>query len=529
MPHHVYANDNEIASKSANGSSIACFPDVCISPGPPPPPGGIPVPYPNSCFARDLTRISKTVFIKRKGAALENHSYFKTSFGDEPATPALKKGVVTSTIKGKCYFQSWSMNVKIEGKGVARHMDTVSHNHTNTANAHVQKYMSIFNNSKACSGDRNAIKKHCKPKKEKKKKGVKRKKSLFKTLGNVLTFPDEMARKAYGYNKPNMKNSWIDDYCDGLWIKPTNRSKEFKKAKEQLNELLEIAQSKTAIMQRALDEIFELAKGNVSTWFLVKQGLKLGGKALVKNIIGGAAGATGVGLVVTAGMATWTVSDVIKTATTIAEKVGPEAMEHLKDLTDMDKLQKMAKDKLQEYKDDPMKAMADAQSAKAKLSPCLKARKCQLFPYSRTSTARKQAKSGNACCPGQTGHHIMPDAMIKGRPCYESKGGRGAAPTMCMEGADNSHGSHGRTHKKLYRSMEEYRTKNNTDKISYEDAKKKALDALPFTGCSRPCLEAQLDSFYSKCKTAKLDAIAGSNKDDTLSPPSTGGGGSLGG
>ncbi|VAW79003.1 hypothetical protein MNBD_GAMMA12-343 [hydrothermal vent metagenome] len=42
--------------------------------------------------------------------------FFKTSTGDEPA--AGPKGLITGVKKGKTYFTSWSMNVKIEGKNV---------------------------------------------------------------------------------------------------------------------------------------------------------------------------------------------------------------------------------------------------------------------------------------------------------------------------------------------------------------------------------------------------------------------------
>lgn len=59
---------------------------------------------------------------------LKNQSFYKTSTGDE-AGCAPKKGVVTSKIKGKVYFNSWSMDVKIEGKNVVRHLDLTTHNH----------------------------------------------------------------------------------------------------------------------------------------------------------------------------------------------------------------------------------------------------------------------------------------------------------------------------------------------------------------------------------------------------------------
>jgi len=59
---------------------------------------------------------------------LKNKSYFKKSIGDE-AGSAAKKGVVTSTNRGKVYFNSWSMDVKFEGENVVRHLDLTTHNH----------------------------------------------------------------------------------------------------------------------------------------------------------------------------------------------------------------------------------------------------------------------------------------------------------------------------------------------------------------------------------------------------------------
>src|SRR5690606_37931104 len=86
MATHVYANGNEIASKSASGSSRHAFPDVChtappTASGPFPP--GVPIPYPNTCHAADITNGSRTVFILGKEIALENHSYFSVSEGDD--------------------------------------------------------------------------------------------------------------------------------------------------------------------------------------------------------------------------------------------------------------------------------------------------------------------------------------------------------------------------------------------------------------------------------------------------------------
>lgn len=125
----MYANGREIACKAADGKTICAFPDVCFTPPQTPAtPPGVPIPYPNTGMAKDTTSGSKKVKISGKEIGLKNKSYYKTSTGDE-AGSAPKKGVITSKTKGKVYFTSWSMDVKVEGQNVLRHLDLTTHNH----------------------------------------------------------------------------------------------------------------------------------------------------------------------------------------------------------------------------------------------------------------------------------------------------------------------------------------------------------------------------------------------------------------
>lgn len=129
MANQVFANSMEISCKSASGKSVAAFPDVCFTPPQAPPtPMGVPIPYPNTGLAKDTSRGTRSVKITRKEVMRKNKSFFKTSYGDEPGC-APKKGILTGKIKGKVYFTSWSMNVKVEGLNVVRHMDLTTHNH----------------------------------------------------------------------------------------------------------------------------------------------------------------------------------------------------------------------------------------------------------------------------------------------------------------------------------------------------------------------------------------------------------------
>jgi len=129
MANSVFANGREIACKAGAGKTICAFPDVCMTPPESPAtPPGIPIPYPNTGMASDTTGGSKNVKISTKEIMLKNKSCFKTSVGDE-AGCAAKKGVVSSTNKGEVYFKAWSMDVKIEGENVDRHLDLTTNNH----------------------------------------------------------------------------------------------------------------------------------------------------------------------------------------------------------------------------------------------------------------------------------------------------------------------------------------------------------------------------------------------------------------
>lgn len=165
MSNDVFANGREISCKEADGKSICAFPDVCFTPPQTPAtPPGVPIPYPNTAFAKDTTKGSKTVKISGEEVMLKNKSYFKKSTGDE-AGCAPKKGIVTSKITGKVYFTSWSPNVKFEGKNVVRHLDLTTHNHGSfPGNTSTWPYIDQVEGSpgKGCEKEREQVEKCCK-------------------------------------------------------------------------------------------------------------------------------------------------------------------------------------------------------------------------------------------------------------------------------------------------------------------------------------------------------------------------------
>lgn len=120
----VFANGDGFFHKGSGGSGKT-YPDVCLSP-PPPPTGPVPIPYPNNVSASDLTDGSKTVTIDGEPTALEDASYCSTSSGDEGGTQG--GGVVSHKTKGTACFTFWSLDVKVEGKGVDRHDDPLLQN-----------------------------------------------------------------------------------------------------------------------------------------------------------------------------------------------------------------------------------------------------------------------------------------------------------------------------------------------------------------------------------------------------------------
>lgn len=129
MSNQVFANNMEISCKAGNGKSICAFPDVCFTPPQTPAtPPGVPIPYPNTGLASDTSDGSSSVQISGQEVMLKNKSAFKKSTGDE-AGAAPKKGLITSKNTGKVFFKSWSMDVKIEGENVVRHLDLTTHNH----------------------------------------------------------------------------------------------------------------------------------------------------------------------------------------------------------------------------------------------------------------------------------------------------------------------------------------------------------------------------------------------------------------
>ncbi|MEO3711544.1 HNH/endonuclease VII fold toxin-2 domain-containing protein [Roseateles flavus] len=204
-----------------------------------------------------------------------------------------------------------------------------------------------------------------------------------------------------------------------------------------------------------------------------------------------------------------------------AGKISGTLNKYKDELKDFGKLSKEQQKKV------AREVMADIQSAYAAADPCLRARKCMLVPFDK-KTAAKWA--GKGCCPGQTGHHLLPDAMFRDeakgaeakkawaadpknlddkgklknsmprdklpkRACWDGYS-EGGSPTMCVEGNNQHEGSHGVLHGL---TKVELRKSGHagTASMPYTKARDLVLDEVSRVyGCDKECLQAQLDSYY---------------------------------
>jgi len=362
------------------------------------------------------------VFIAGQPVALEDQSYFATSTGNEAATYSFGKGLATGVLKGKTYFRSWSMDVMIEGKGVARHLDLMTHNHgSHPGNTPMFPYISRSNNGKHdCEKEAQRIDDSC------------------KTEGDA---------------------HWTEVYCSDLQYKARGLSN--AKAYEELKNV-------RARMTAELD-----------------------GKTLPKNL-----------------------KKLRNQYARLKERAAPfQGVDNLSSDSKRREAQTLA---------------AEGQGLLATLNPCTRALKCRLIPYKssddQTETAvlnRNKENQKRGCCPGQTGHHLIYDKMVKNAnlvnketncPGYNA----GDTPTVCVEGTNQYHGTHGLVHDRMDDAVKD-KVKNSLkegeaprDTISMDDAIDAAAqshtEAFPRSGCSKNCIKAQLESYYKDEKVCLAGA-----------------------
>ncbi|MCU7850388.1 MAG: DUF4150 domain-containing protein [Candidatus Thiodiazotropha sp. (ex Lucinoma kastoroae)] len=517
MQTHVYANNLEIACKAAgtDGTSPQAFPDLCWSP-PSPSAGPVVLPYPNTTFAKDITNGTATVFICGQEVAIEDQSYFSTSIGNEPATETFDKGIATTVITGKGYFTQWSSDVVFEGFGVPRHTDMVGHNQGSTpSNTALFPYVSRSFWGHDCKKEEDRIKKACEPEKDQSEsKKTLRKESKLKKLLNKK----RPANSGKG-RRDKKAWHWTDDHCDGLHVALDS----MEKAKEYANEMEEVFNSipdELNILGAIEDELKDMA---------LNAGLKAGGKWVAKAGLKQAAG-TSVPLAGNIAMAAWSVYDGICAISEVSEikAAAEQALEQLDVLkskaTEITDLSKEFENYSNLSDEDQLKKAQElstqGQDLLATANDCTRARKCNLVPYKadglgnpmgKRKVSKVESANNGGCCPGQTGHHLIPEASVKGAcPNYD----HGAAPTVCAEGTSQNMGSHKRLHQAL---AGEHQTLAADGKIapdgsmSMDDAMDAAADshqdAFPASKCSKKCIRAQLEPYYRTCRGGRPSMV----------------------
>jgi hypothetical protein len=132
---------------------------------------------------------------------------------------------------------------------------------------------------------------------------------------------------------------------------------------------------------------------------------------------------------------------------------------------------------------------------------------------SKPSKTDRNKGVDRGCCTGQQGHHLIPQAAMKGVDCPGYKDSD--APVVCVEGGRGSGGSHERIHNKFDKALDKKLKDKAIDasgKMSMTDAIDAAAEShtetFPLSGCGKDCIKAQLEDYYGGlCPNAKVNAV----------------------
>lgn len=331
-----------------------------------------------------------------------------------------------------------------------------------TPNTRAQAYLSVFNSSTECSDNKKKMDDEC------------AKTAQQPSAKELKGIPSMDAAAKARYKAPAGRNTWMDKHCTGLWSRPgadqiedygnpTQAEKDFVK-----NLRAQKTSNKAALVQIVQD--------------LLKKGADFGGKAAKK---------------VTMAAASKAASDLGTPASPMASQI--DALKPVVKETDT---------ALAKYRQEGMIAASGVQENLAKINPCITARRCQLTPYSQTKDSAKSAKKAEGCCPGQTGHHVLPGEMFGGCKEYKDLKLHDSAPTICVEGVNNTHGSHGKMHGAMQALMRKHSKtpEGKKDEITHDQAIASGTQSVKdvFPGCDSTCIEAQLKTYYKDVCKDKL-------------------------
>lgn len=350
-----------------------------------------------------------------------------------------------------------------------------------------------------CAQDKDKIDKECKPESEAKKRERLSKK------------PDFLSRLALPTHSGKSKKSnaqWINDHCEFLMIKPSSPEKMLAEVTQARDTIVQemTTKLKSSGAELLKDQLEQKLKHEIEKAVAEKLAKMAAKNAAVRG--GSFLFGPEVGIPVNIIMSLDSADDALKLAQE-ARAGFPELTKELdKAKQALEKANKEineVKNAFDKYKNEkgefvPSALASDMMYGAAELNDCIRARRCSLVPYNQTENPA--SANGKGCCPGQSGHHVLPSSMFKGCTAYKE----GAAPTICVEGTNNTHGSHGHIHKKLGERLGKVMNIHGHKiqpgaEISKEEAIEAGADsvqeAFPESKCNAACIKAQLRKFYT--------------------------------
>jgi len=131
---------------------------------------------------------------------------------------------------------------------------------------------------------------------------------------------------------------------------------------------------------------------------------------------------------------------------------------------------------------------------------CQKKSKCVLRKFSET----KEGKN-NKCCPGQTGHHVIPDSVFTSNT--SACRSHSMSLTVCVAGSSNYVGTHGLMHSATKHTYMKLCKSKKDSKASYRQIRDASLEAFgevfSSSDCDLVCMKKDLDKSYKEISDKK--------------------------
>jgi len=314
--------------------------------------------------------------------------------------------------------------------------------------------------------------------------------------------------------------TWKDDHCGALLFNPNMDPRSLQ---QTMDNLVKGTQDMKDDLLAIIDDIApDIAKDMAVSY---------GQRALARQ---GAAALCGPGAVVCTGaMAIWNIASGLWSAWSAWDEISSIKDMVQQQLARLNEIQGHANEVInaiddpaarKDLQDEMVKQMQEA----VKNDACLQARRCFLVPYSareqqlpnyNRGPSGRNATGGTAglfdrgpfnlgdsrgCCPGQTGHHLIPESWLKEGSGVQKASrctnyNHGAAPTACVEGYDGRYGSHGEAHAQLNEVLRLRRALGKP--VTMKEAIDLAVegytrDGSPGRGCDADCIREQLERYY---------------------------------